>query len=149
MSREEDDRFYKLMEKIGQEDSPADTGESTTESQPDPYPNPPSEGQAEEGTTDARWGQEDGSQKDPSQSAQHHSNAVLDEFRRGREEFLQRHFNAYPASSKTNQKVVSQALSHGSGDYGASTAMLDAGSKRSPAAVETVVDKTKRVLDQY
>jgi hypothetical protein len=149
MSRDEDDKFFSLMEKIGQDDSPGDTGESTVGVQPDAYPDPSDEGQTGEGTVDASWGQTDIKPGDPAQTAQHHSNAVLDEFRRGREEFLQRHFDAYGSSSKTNQKVMAQALSHGSGDHESSTAMMDAGSKRSPAAVETVVDKTKRVLDAH
>ncbi len=148
MSRDEDDKFFSLMEKMGQDDSPGDTEESTVGVQPDAYPDPSDEGQTGDGTTDASWGQKDIKPSDPAQTAQHHSNAVLDEFRRGREEFLQRHFDAYGTSSKANQQVVGQALAHASsGDYEAGTAQISAASKRNPAAVETVVDKTRRVLE--
>lgn len=149
MSRDEDDKFYQLMEKIGQDDSPGDTEESTVGVQPDAYPDPSDQGQTGEGTIDASRGEKDIKPNDSAQTAQHHSNAVLDEFTRGRQKFLERHFDSYGSSTSANQKVMAQTLSHGSGDYEASTAQIDSGSKRRPAAVETLVDKTKRVLDTY
>lgn len=145
-----EDQIYQLMLKMGQDDGPGDTDESVEGFQADAYPTPSDDGQKEDGTTNASWGQSDIKPNDPAGTAVHHSNAVWDEFARGREKFLQRHFDAYGTSQDTNQAVLGQNLQHAkSGDYEASSAMVQEGSDRKPAVAETLVDKTKKVLDTY
>lgn len=151
-----EDNIYQIMLKMGapvkglEDDSPGDTEEKMPGVQPDPYPDPSGEGQKEKETINAHWGDMDRKPGDPAQTSQHHTNAVLDEFARGREKFLQRYFNAYGPSGEANRKLMGQNLEHAaSGDYEASAAMLRAGSKRTPIAAETVLDKTRRALDKY
>ncbi len=151
-----EDRMYQLMLKMGKsDDSPGDTEESTVGVQPDAHPDPSEEGQKEEGTINARWGQEDHKPEEAKHGPQHYSNAVLDEFVRGRENFLQRHFDTYGTSGDTNRKVLGQQLEHArTGDYDSSSAMYSeqsssGSSEKRPAAVDTVLDKTKRALNKY
>lgn len=151
-----EDNIYQIMLKMGavpkgiEDDSPGDTDEKMPGGQPDPYPDPSNKGQEGKGTINAHWGDVDHKPDDPAQTSQHHTNAVLDEFARGREKFLQRYFDAYGTSGETSRKLVAQNLEHASsGDYETSAAMLRSGSKRTPAVSETVLEKTRRALDKY
>lgn len=94
-------------------------------------------------TAEALWGQEDG--QAPSLPAQHHSNAVLEERRRGREAFLKRHFESYGAARAQAEAQLGQSFDHvSSGDYESSN--TDGKSKRTLPVTETMFQKTKRLL---
>ena len=146
--QEDADRFYNLIKGASVEDkSPGDTERATVGTQPAHYP--PPDGRAS-GNVDALWGDRDIKPEDPAQTAQHHSNAVLGEFRRGREEFLNRMFGNMAPSQDAEQKLLAQNLVHAAkGDYEASKPMVRAGSSRQPAEAETLLTKTKRILSQY
>jgi len=153
-----DDQMYELMLKMGAkpDDSPGDTGESVSEEQPDAYPKPSTAGEKEDNTPNARWGEEDRKPSENDSGEQQYSNAVLDEFVRGREKFLERHFNAFEPSGETNRKVLVQNLEHaGKGEYDTSSAMYQTpadhtgASKTLPESAKTLVEKTKKVLGHY
>jgi len=127
--------FFELMKEGS--DSPGDDEEKDPGHAPDQYPDPKDS--------------EDRKAKDPATgTAQHHSTGALAEFRRGREQFLKNHFDSYPNSRDTNQKVLSQMLDRAKkGDYDASTAMVLEGSKKNLPETGTLLSKTKRLLDEY
>lgn len=143
--QEDADRLYSFL-KHGAEGSPGDTEESTVGTQPDHYPKPVDR---EEGNIDALWGESDIKDGDPAGTAQHHSNAVLGEFRRGREEFLGRMFANYSNSKGANNGILKKQLGHAArGDYEASKPMPLDGSKRQPPETPTLLSKTKNLLDR-
>ena len=144
--KEDEDRFCQLLKHGAEQKPPGDTEEKTVGVNPDPYPDPD---RAEE-NIDAPWGEKDISSSDNCCTAQHHSNAVLGEFRKGREDFLNRYFAGKGASEKATKAQLAQHLDHAkSGDYESGRAMLREGSKRNPAVADTLLDKTKKELDTY
>lgn len=113
---------------------------------PDTYGNPPARKEREE-TADALWGQEDLGDDDRSGTAVHHSNSVWDGFRAGRERFLERNFDSFDASKAQALAELSAGFDHfKSGDHESSKPFTNEHSKRVPVVVESVLDKTKRVL---
>lgn len=147
-AQEDADRLHELLKSAAPEDSPGDEDESTVGVNPDQYPDPSDRPQA---NAHASWGEETSPHADSGKSTEvHHSNAVLDGYKAGKETFLKRHFNSFSKSSKTDQALVGQHLDHAkSGDYEGSKPFQEAGSKRQPEHVETVLDKTKRILGTF
>ena len=151
-----EDQIFQLMLKMGKDSGPGDTEESVVGEQPDAYPDPSDEGQKADHTINASWGESPTQKGDTSDTAQSYSNAVLDEFVRGREEFLKRNFDSYGTSGDTNRKILGQSLEHAQkGNYDSSSAMYQdpadhtLSSKKFPAVADTLVDKTKKALDKY
>ena len=95
----------------------------------------------ESGTVNARWGQESAADKDDSQSQ--FSNGVYDEFIRGREDFLGRHFAEFGSASSDAKKTVGENFQEKS--YEASKPTLQKGVDVPKA--ETVLEKSKNLLD--
>lgn len=145
--QEDADRFYELMKSAASEKTPGDDEESTVGVNPDPYPDPKDRGQ---GNADAPWGESDLPPSDPSGTAQHHTNAAWTGFKKSREKFLQRHFTRFEASAENTNDILGQQLDHfKSGDHESSKPFSNDHSKRNPEVVETVLDKTKRLLDTF
>jgi hypothetical protein len=143
--QEDADRFYELMKSAAPE-TPGDDEESTVGVNPDPYPDPPDR---DKGNDEAPWGEKDLPPGDRSGTAQHHTNAAWRGFKQSREKFLNRNFDAYTGSAKNSQDVLSQALDHfKSGDHESSKPFNNDHSKRNPEVVETVLDKTVRLLER-
>jgi len=138
------DRTYEAqlseLLKEGTEDSgPGDTEKSTVGVNPDQSADP--EGR-ESGNIDAPWGEPG------PENPQQHSNAVFNEFTRGREQFLERNFAGMRPSQQADQKLLEQNLSHAKGgDFDASSAMSSMGSKHQPPVADTLLDKAKKVLE--
>ena len=132
--------------KSASDDSPGDTEESTVGVAPDAYPDPPDR---HEGTIQAPWGESDGDNgKD--HTAQHHSNAVWDGFKQGREEFLKRHFDSFASSADATNKTLSEVSSHfKSGDHESSKPFSNDHSKHNPEVVSTLLQKTHSLLGRY
>lgn len=138
--------MFELMKSAATQ-SPGDDDESTVGVNPDQYPDPKDR---EDGNVDALWGNSDIASHGEGATAQHHSNAALEEFMRGREKFLERHFTAYGPSAKNTKDVLSQHFKHGkSGEFEASKPMANGGSKRGPENKPTLLTKTKSLLGRY
>jgi len=142
--REDADRFYELLKSAAPDKGASDgTGQGVAGVNPSPYPDPPDR---EAGTVEALWGEEPSKK---SNNAQFHSNAVWDAFRRGREEFLKRDFANYEPSAAAAVRELSQNFDHfKSGDHESSKPFTNDHSKLRPEVVETVLDKTKRLLNR-
>lgn len=141
---EDADRFYELLKSAAPTSSPGDDGESTVGVNPDAYEDPPDR---ESGNVDALWGESDLPPGDRSGTAQHHTNAVWDEFKKSREKFLARNFNSYEPSAKNSRDVLKQNFDHfASGDHESSKPFTNEHSKRNPEVVDTVLTKTRRLL---
>lgn len=140
------DRLYAFL-KTGADSTSLETNDDSVEGlNPDDYPNPPERAERD-GTSEAMWGQHDSEKEDRSGTAQHHSNAVWDGFRQGRERFLERNFDSFGPSSKQTVEHLSEALDHfKSGDHESSKPFTNSHSKRLPEVVSTVLDKTKNLL---
>jgi hypothetical protein len=142
--QEDADKLYAFL-KQAEVEAPGDNGRSTVGTNPDQYPKP--EGRAS-GNIDALWGDPDMKPSDPTGTAVHHSNVVLEEFRRGREEFLNRHFYGKKPSQEADRKLLAGQLSHAAtGDYEASHAMPQANANRRPVEAPTLLSRTKRLLE--
>jgi hypothetical protein len=127
-------------------DSPGDTEESTVGVAPNPYPNPPDR---HEGTVQAPWGEEEGD-NGGSGTAQHHSNAAWEGFKRGREEFLKRHFDSFGSSADATNKTLEQNFDHfKSRDHESSKPFTNDHSNRKPEVVSTLLQKTHNLLGRY
>lgn len=141
--QEDADRFYELMKTAAPSDPPGDLDRSTVGVNPNTYPDPPDRGK---NTIDAPWGEEPDKEES---DAQLHSNAAWDGFKRGREEFLARDFDNFKPSADATVQELSQRFDHfKSGDHESSKPFTNDHSKRTPEVVETVLDKTKRLLDR-
>lgn len=139
------DRLLEFM-KSASDDSPGDTDRSTVGINPEPYKNPPLR-EAKSGTSEANWGQHDGEEDAPSGTAQHHSNTAWKSFREGRERFLERVFNSFDASRKQSISQLGEEFDHfQNGDHESNGPFLGEHSKRMPREVETVFEKTKRLI---
>lgn len=145
--QEDADRFYELMKSAAPSEEPGDDEKSTVGVNPDPYPDPPDRN---EGNVDALWGEPDIKDADPAGTAQHHTNAAWDGFKKSRERFLERNFDSFEPSAENAQELLSQNLDHfKSGDHESGKPFTNEHSKRNPEVVETVLDKTKRLLNRY
>jgi len=114
--------------------------------QPDAYPDPPAREERYE-TADALWGQEPQEEATHSRTGQMHSNAVWDGFRAGRERFLERNFGGFDPSRAQALSELSNGFEHfRAGDHESSKPFTNEHSRRNPGPVETVFEKTKRVL---
>jgi hypothetical protein len=113
---------------------------------PDPYADPATRKERED-TDNALWGQESAGTGN-SGTEQVHSNAVWDGFRNGRERFLKCNFDAFEPSQAQSQELLGNNLEHfKSGDHESHTAFNRDHSDRKPEIPETVLEKTKRLLD--
>lgn len=138
------DRTYEAqlaeLLKEGAEDSgPGDTEKSTVGVSPDQSADP--EGR-ETDNIDAPWGEPG------PENPQQYSNGMLNEFTRGREQFLERNFAGMRPSQQADQKLLEQNFAHAKGgDFDASSSMSSMGSKTQPSVADTLLDKTKKVLE--
>jgi len=143
-TEESADRLYAFLKTGADTTQPEVNASAVTGLNPDPYAAPPLRKDLE-GTDSALWGQEP--ESDGKATAQVHSNAVWDGFRAGRERFLERNFDSFKPSQEQTQALLSGQLEHfKSGDHESSTPFTRDHSKRRPVEVETVFDKTKRLL---
>lgn len=116
--------------------------------QPDAYPPPVLRGQ-HEGTADAYWGQEPAEEDTGSHTGNQHSNAMWDGFKAGREKFLERNFDGFKNNQDQAQNEMGELLQHfNEGEHESGTPFLRDHSKRNPAVVQTVFDRTKKLLDE-
>ena len=116
--------------------------------QPDAYPAPPTRALSA-GTSEALWGQEPHEEGADSQTGNQHSNALWEGFRAGREKFLANNFDGFGPSQGQAVDEMGQLLDHfKDGDHESGTPFLRDHSKRNPAVVATVFDKTKDLLDR-
>ena len=142
--QEDADRFFELMKTADDKHVPGDDDRSTVGVNPNQYPDPPDR---DSGVATAPWGESDGVNGE-AQTAQHHSNAAWDGFRKSREAFLKRHFDAFGPSAENSSAVLSQHLDHfKSGDHESGGPLNRGHSKRNPEVVETVLEKTRRLLE--
>ena len=115
--------------------------------QADAYPNPATR-KDKDGTSDALWGQEPAEESSASQTAAQYSNAVWDGFHQGREELLRRSFDGFEPGREQAVAQMGELLEHAKdGDHESRSPFLRNHSKRNPAVVDTVFDKTKKLLD--
>lgn len=143
-SPEEDAARLEAFLKEG-EAPPGDLQRDTTGRNPDPYMKQPDR---TSGNIDALWGDPDRKQDDPSGTSVHHSNVVLEEFVRGREEFLNRMFANKKPSQQADHALLGSQLQHAAtGDYEASHAMPQAASKLRPVPVPSLLQRTKKLLN--
>lgn len=145
MSAEEGaDQLYAFMKSA--EDNQLENNRQVPGMQPDAYPSPPAREEREE-TADALWGQEPQEEAKHSRTGQMHSNAAWDGFRAGRERFLERNFSGFAPSRTQALSELSGSLEHfRSGDHESSKPFTNEHSNRNPEIVETVFERTKRVL---
>lgn len=142
--QEDADRFYELMKSAAPDDknAPGDTDRTTVGVNPDPYPDPVDRG---EGTTDALWGDKDDGGRGTSE---HFTNAAWRGFKQSREKFLEKNLDSFESSAEGARKTLAQNLDHfQSGDFEARKPFLKEHSDRQPEVVDTVLDKTVRLLD--
>jgi len=126
--------------KEGADDGPGDTEVSTVGVNPDTTADP--EGRSTD-DVDAPWGE-----PGDTSTTQHNSNGVFSEFVRGREGFLKKNFDGILPSQQADQKLLEQNLAHAKGgNFDASSAMSNMGSKHQPPVADTLLDKAKKVLE--
>lgn len=130
------------------EDTTLEQGKQVPGMQPDAYPRPPTR-EVNESTADALWGQEPQEEAEHSRTGQMHSNAAWDGFRAGRERFLERNFSGFDPSRAQAVSELSANLKHfRSGDHESSKPFTNEHSSRNPGPVETLFDRTKRLLKE-
>jgi hypothetical protein len=145
-AQESVDALY-LFLKEGENNSHLENNRMIEGTQPDAYPDPLTRAQGA-GTSEAMWGQEPHEEGAESHTAVQHTNAVWDGFKAGREKFLARNFDGFEPSKTQAKEEVGELFAHGkSGEYESRSPFLRDDSKRNPAVVATVFDKTKRLLE--
>lgn len=150
---EADQELYELL-KEGQSvtNSPGDDEESTVGTNPDLYPEPEDR---EENDIDAPWGEHDVSDRAEHADAVHFSDAFLDSFKQSRERMLSRLFDSKDPSDVSEQKGMSQYLSHAAkGKFQTSSPQLSSKAKLQPqdktsSVNETLVNKVRRVAGRH
>ena len=121
------------------EDAETNLEDSTVGVNPDQQPDP--EGRSA-GSIDAPWGERPSS-KSGTQDAVHHSDAVLRGIEQSRQRMLTELFDSKGPSSRAEQDLVGQQLSHGSsGEYESSSCMLN-----KSAGEHTLAERTRGLLD--
>ena len=147
-----DKDLFDMLSKEGMDpgESPGDDNASTVGVNPNQYADPEDSGA---GSIDASWGDKDdsGDGQGPN-DAVHHSTEVIQKFREGREDMLDKLFDGKASSDAAEQELLGAHLSHAaSGQFQSSAPQLKAKSsiQKTSSVPQTLMERVRATYGRH